>query len=171
MCFSLFLFSPSFFPLWLPNMLLLASAQILSAFSLSFATLSRSLKAWTKHMRWQSSYPIKSFNNPMINPHCAWRCISLCQSLWYPQIFSVVSSYFFLSLFSLFNLYNLLENPYSRFFVYLKSLSLVTHGKVIEHILPSIRNMDNFLKEWNLGVKDQRELFLAISNILKEIKG
>lgn len=71
----------------------------------------------------------------------------------------------------LFNLYNLLENPYSRFFVYLKSLSLVTHGKVIEHILPSIRNMDNFLKEWNLGVKDQRELFLAISNILKEIKG
>lgn len=71
----------------------------------------------------------------------------------------------------LFNLYNLLENPYSRFCVYLKSLNLATAGKVTEHILPSIKKMDNFLKEWNLGVKDQRELFLAISNILKENKG
>ncbi|KAM3363709.1 eukaryotic translation initiation factor 3 subunit M isoform X1 [Capsicum galapagoense] len=71
----------------------------------------------------------------------------------------------------LFNLYNLLENPYSRFFVYLKSLNLASHGKVTEHILPSIKKMDNFFKEWNLGVNDQRELFLAISNVLKDNKG
>ncbi|XP_060193459.1 uncharacterized protein LOC132622805 isoform X1 [Lycium barbarum] len=70
-----------------------------------------------------------------------------------------------------FNLYNLLENPYSRFFVYLKSLNLAIHGKVTEHILPSVKKMDSFLKEWNLGVKDQRELFLAVSNVLKENKG
>ncbi|XP_016496535.2 uncharacterized protein LOC107815465 isoform X3 [Nicotiana tabacum] len=71
----------------------------------------------------------------------------------------------------LFNLYNLLENPYSRFFVYMKALNLAINGKVTEHILPSVKKIDSFLKEWNLGVKDQRELFLKISNILKEAKG
>lgn len=67
----------------------------------------------------------------------------------------------------LFNLYNLLENPYSRFCVYLKSLKLATAGKVTEHILSSIKMMDNFLKEWNLGVKDQR----AVSCNLQHFKG
>ncbi|MCD9639713.1 hypothetical protein HAX54_024419 [Datura stramonium] len=71
----------------------------------------------------------------------------------------------------LFNLYNLLENPYSRFFVYMKALNLAINGKVTEHILPSFKKIDSFLQEWNLGVKDQRELFLKISNILKETKG
>ncbi|RAL46794.1 hypothetical protein DM860_005073 [Cuscuta australis] len=71
----------------------------------------------------------------------------------------------------LFNLYNLLDNPYSRFIVYMKALNLATNAKVTEHVLPSFKKMDNFLKEWNIGVKDQRELFLAISNILKEHKG
>ncbi|CAK9138750.1 unnamed protein product [Ilex paraguariensis] len=46
----------------------------------------------------------------------------------------------------LFNLYNLLENPYSRFFVYMTTLNLAVNGK------------------------DQRELFLTISNVLTENK-
>ncbi|CAI9276892.1 unnamed protein product [Lactuca saligna] len=70
----------------------------------------------------------------------------------------------------LFNLYNLLENPYSRFYVYMNALKLAMNGKVIEHIIPSFKKIDSFLKEWNLGVHDQRELFLTISNILKEHK-
>ncbi|KAI5665744.1 hypothetical protein M9H77_15597 [Catharanthus roseus] len=70
----------------------------------------------------------------------------------------------------LFNLYNLLENPYSRFFVYMKALNLAGSGKVTEHVLPSFKNIDSFLREWNLNIKDQRELFLTISNILKESK-
>lgn len=72
--------------------------------------------------------------------------------------------------YSLFNLYNLLENPYSRFYVYMKALSLALEGKVTEHIIPSTNNIDSFLKEWNLGILDQRNLFLAISNVLKENK-
>lgn len=71
---------------------------------------------------------------------------------------------------SMFNLYNLLENPFSRFFVYMKALNLAVNGKVIEHVVPSFKKIDSFLKEWNLGVQDQRELFLAVSNILKESK-
>ncbi|KAJ8549961.1 hypothetical protein K7X08_033668 [Anisodus acutangulus] len=71
----------------------------------------------------------------------------------------------------LFNLYNLLENPYSRFSVYMKALNLVINDKVAEHILPSFKKIDSFLKEWNLGVKDQRVLFLKISNILKQTEG
>ncbi|KAM7516695.1 hypothetical protein LguiA_006278 [Lonicera macranthoides] len=71
----------------------------------------------------------------------------------------------------MFNLYNLLENPYSRFCVYMKALSLALSGKVTEHIIPSFKRMDSFLKEWNIGVQDQRELFLSVSNVLKENKG
>ncbi|GFP97916.1 eukaryotic translation initiation factor 3 subunit m [Phtheirospermum japonicum] len=70
----------------------------------------------------------------------------------------------------LFNLYNLLENPYSQFFVYLKALNLAISGKVTEHVIPSFKKMDSFLREWNLGVKDRRDLFLAISNVLKDSK-
>ncbi|XP_027153100.1 eukaryotic translation initiation factor 3 subunit M-like [Coffea eugenioides] len=70
----------------------------------------------------------------------------------------------------LFNLYNLLENPASCFFVYMKALSVAVSGKVTEHVIPSFKNIDSFLREWNLGVKDQRELFLTISNALKENK-
>ncbi|KAL4579534.1 hypothetical protein LXL04_015684 [Taraxacum kok-saghyz] len=68
----------------------------------------------------------------------------------------------------LFNLYNLLENPYSRFYVYMNALKLALNGKVIEHIISSFKKIASFLKEWNLGVHDQRELFLTRSNVLKE---
>ncbi|KAK9156547.1 hypothetical protein Scep_003121 [Stephania cephalantha] len=71
----------------------------------------------------------------------------------------------------LFNLYNLLENPFSRFFVYMKALDLVVNGKVVEHIIPSFKKIDNFLKEWNIDTLHQRQLFLAIANILKDNKG
>ncbi|KAF5748921.1 eukaryotic translation initiation factor 3 subunit M [Tripterygium wilfordii] len=70
----------------------------------------------------------------------------------------------------LFNLYNLLENPYCRFCVYMKALNLAVNGKVTEHIVPSFKKMDSFLKEWNLEIQDQRELFLSVANVLKENK-
>ncbi|MCD7450934.1 hypothetical protein HAX54_009080 [Datura stramonium] len=69
---------------------------------------------------------------------------------------------------------NLVKKPESldqNRFVYMKALNLAINGKVTEHILPSFKKIDSFLQEWNLGVKDQRELFLKISNILKETKG
>ena len=72
--------------------------------------------------------------------------------------------------FSLFNLYNLLENPYSQFFVYMKALNLAVSGKVTEHVVPSFKKMDDFLSEWNLGTKDKRDLFLTVANILKDSK-
>nr|XP_043635282.1 eukaryotic translation initiation factor 3 subunit M-like isoform X2 [Erigeron canadensis] len=70
----------------------------------------------------------------------------------------------------LFNLYNMLENPYGRFLVYMKALEVADNGKVTEHIISSFKKIDTLLKEWNIGLQDQRELFLAISNILKELK-
>ena len=72
--------------------------------------------------------------------------------------------------FSLFNLYNLLENPYSQFFVYMKALNLAVSGKVTEHVVPSFKKMDDFLSEWNLGTKDKRDLFLTVANVLKDSK-
>ncbi|KAJ7971085.1 Eukaryotic translation initiation factor 3 subunit M [Quillaja saponaria] len=70
----------------------------------------------------------------------------------------------------LFNLYNSLQNPYGRFFIYMKALSLAVNRKVAEYIIPSFKHIDGFLKEWDVGIEEQRELFLAISNILKENK-
>ncbi|KAJ4898606.1 Proteasome component (PCI) domain protein [Raphanus sativus] len=70
----------------------------------------------------------------------------------------------------LFNLYNLLDHPYARFQVYMKALTLAVEGKVAEYIVPSFKKIDNFLKEWNIDTKDQRQLFLAIANVLRENK-
>ncbi|KAK9924905.1 hypothetical protein M0R45_033246 [Rubus argutus] len=80
------------------------------------------------------------------------------------------TSYGYHFYYSLFNLYNQLEDPYSRFYVYLSSLNLAINGKVTEHALPSFKQMESFLKEWIIGVSDQRQLFLTISNVLKEHK-
>jgi translation initiation factor 3 subunit M len=52
----------------------------------------------------------------------------------------------------------------------LKALNLAVDGKVTEYIIPSFKKIDSFLKEWNIGVAEQRELFLAISNVLRENK-
>lgn len=52
----------------------------------------------------------------------------------------------------------------------MKALTLALNGKVTEYITPSFKKMDSFLKEWNIGISDQRELFLTISNVLKENK-
>lgn len=70
----------------------------------------------------------------------------------------------------LFNLYNLLDHPYARFQVYMKALTLAVDGKVTEYIVSSFKKIDNFLKEWNIDIKDQRELFIAIANVLRENK-
>ncbi|KAB5511185.1 hypothetical protein DKX38_030171 [Salix brachista] len=70
----------------------------------------------------------------------------------------------------LFNLYNLLDNAYCRFYVFMKTLNLATSGKVTEHVIPSFKKIDSFLKEWNLEVQDQRELFLSVANALKDSK-
>ncbi|XP_078447357.1 uncharacterized protein LOC144716161 [Wolffia australiana] len=70
----------------------------------------------------------------------------------------------------LFNLYNLLENPFCKFFVYTKALELAVSGKVTEHIVPTFKRIDSFLKEWKLDKVDERSLFLTIANILKDHK-
>ncbi|XP_024642034.2 eukaryotic translation initiation factor 3 subunit M isoform X1 [Medicago truncatula] len=70
----------------------------------------------------------------------------------------------------LINLYNLLETPYCQFYVYMKALNLAVDGKVTEYIIPSFKKIDSFLKEWKIGTPEQRELFLTISNVLKENK-
>ncbi|KAE8661358.1 putative SP1L [Hibiscus syriacus] len=70
----------------------------------------------------------------------------------------------------LFDLYNLLEGPDSRFFVYMQALTLALNGAVTDHIVSSFKKIDSFLKEWNIGIKDQRNLCLTVANVLKENK-
>ncbi|KAJ4892692.1 Proteasome component (PCI) domain protein [Raphanus sativus] len=52
----------------------------------------------------------------------------------------------------------------------MKALTLAVEGKVTEYVVPSFKKIDNFLKEWNVDTKDQRQLFLAIANVLRENK-
>lgn len=52
----------------------------------------------------------------------------------------------------------------------MKALDLAASGKVTESIIQSFKKIDCFLEEWNIGIVDQRNLFLSISNILKDNK-
>ncbi|KAB5561013.1 hypothetical protein DKX38_005970 [Salix brachista] len=70
----------------------------------------------------------------------------------------------------LFNLYNLLDNAHCRFYVYMKALDLSMSSKLTQYVIPSCKKIDSFLKEWNLEVQDQRELFLNVANALKDSK-
>ncbi|KAJ7547824.1 hypothetical protein O6H91_08G105500 [Diphasiastrum complanatum] len=71
----------------------------------------------------------------------------------------------------LFNLYNVLGIPYGRFLIYKRALKLAANGKVTDLIIPSFKRIDTFLKEWNIGINHKRELYLALTNILKDNKG
>lgn len=72
---------------------------------------------------------------------------------------------------SLFSLYNLLPSSYGKAFVYKKALELATAGKAAEYIIPSFKNIDSFVSEWGIGNLEQRDLYLAITSILKDHKG
>ncbi|XP_024537089.1 eukaryotic translation initiation factor 3 subunit M [Selaginella moellendorffii] len=70
----------------------------------------------------------------------------------------------------LFNLYNVLDNPYGRFLTFKRAVDFAVNGKVTEMVTPSFKRMDAFLKEWNIAKAEKRKLFLAITNILKDGK-
>ncbi|KMZ66857.1 Eukaryotic translation initiation factor 3 subunit m [Zostera marina] len=70
----------------------------------------------------------------------------------------------------LFTLYNLLEDPYSKFYVFKKALDFSIIGKVTDNIIPSLKRIDSFLKEWKIETLDQRSLFLSIIYISKDNK-
>ncbi|XP_062185661.1 uncharacterized protein LOC133889197 isoform X3 [Phragmites australis] len=71
----------------------------------------------------------------------------------------------------LFSLYNLLPSPYGKAYIYKRALELATAGKAAEFIIPSFKNIDNFVSDWGIGNLEQRELFLAVTRILKDQKG
>jgi translation initiation factor 3 subunit M len=55
--------------------------------------------------------------------------------------------------------------------VYKRALKLAINGKVTELIQPSFKKIDTFLKEWNIGPAEKRELYYGMTNILKDTKG
>lgn len=145
--------------------------QILSVYSLLSAILSPRLEVQMNHLKWQSLYLQRLFNSQLTNLHCAWKCTLFKLGYFDCKILTLLFSHSQVFLFyRLFNLYNLLENPYSRFHVYMKALDLALKGKAPEHIIPSLKKIESFLREWNVGIIEQRELFLAIASVLKESK-
>ncbi|KAG6541293.1 hypothetical protein Mapa_017346 [Marchantia paleacea] len=71
----------------------------------------------------------------------------------------------------LFHLYNMLATPYGRYVIFKRALKLAILGKVTELIVPSLKRLDTFIKEWNIGNSEKRELYLTATNVLKETKG
>ncbi|KAL3690659.1 hypothetical protein R1sor_004310 [Riccia sorocarpa] len=70
-----------------------------------------------------------------------------------------------------FNLYNMLTTPYGRYVIFKKALELAVAGKVTDLMVPSLKRLDTFIKEWGIGNSEKRELYLHATNILKETKG
>ncbi|CAG8802157.1 35305_t:CDS:2 [Gigaspora margarita] len=67
------------------------------------------------------------------------------------------------------NLYNTLE--YSsplRYDVFVAILDIATKNDEIETILPQLPRLDTWVKEWSISTEQVRELYLTVSNKLKE---
>ncbi|KAE8775556.1 eukaryotic translation initiation factor 3 subunit M-like [Hordeum vulgare] len=71
----------------------------------------------------------------------------------------------------LFSLYNLLASPSGKAFVYRKALELAAAGKAADCVVPTFKNIDAFVAYWGIGKPEQRDLFLAVSRVLKDQKG
>ncbi|KAL2623515.1 hypothetical protein R1flu_003720 [Riccia fluitans] len=69
------------------------------------------------------------------------------------------------------SLYNMLTTPYGRYLLFKKALKLAIAGKVSDLMVPSLKRLDTFIKEWNIGNSEKRDLYLDATNILKETKG
>ena len=72
---------------------------------------------------------------------------------------------------SLFSLYNLLPSLSGKALVYRKALELAAAGKTADCVVPTFKNIDAFVAYWGVGKPEQRDLFLAITRILKDQKG
>jgi hypothetical protein len=147
--------------------------QTWSAFSPSSAASSPRPDPRTRRCRSPNSSALSSPSNTVTSQRCASKCkqqplagISVV-CLWLPKGF--VSHC--LCVCSLFSLYNLLPSPYGKAFVYKKALELATAGKAAEYIIPSFKNIDSFVSEWGIDNLEKRELYLAITTILKDHKG
>jgi hypothetical protein len=66
--------------------------------------------------------------------------------------------------------YNQLKHPYGRYTIYAKALGMALEGKVPELVIPTLRKLDALVKEWAIGVKEQRNLYLLATKILREGK-
>ncbi|KAM3354909.1 hypothetical protein ACQJBY_025582 [Aegilops geniculata] len=74
----------------------------------------------------------------------------------------------------LFSLYNLLPSRSGKALVYRKALELAAAaaGKAAaDCVVPTFKNIDAFVAYWGIGKPEQRELFLAVTRILKDHKG
>ncbi|KAF7013238.1 unnamed protein product [Triticum aestivum] len=72
----------------------------------------------------------------------------------------------------LFSLYNLLPSLSGKALVYRKALELAAAGKAAaDCVVPTFKNIDAFVAYWGIGKPEQRDLFLAVTRILKDQKG
>ncbi|KAF7005935.1 hypothetical protein CFC21_021018 [Triticum aestivum] len=71
----------------------------------------------------------------------------------------------------LFSLYNLLPSLSGKALVYRKALELAAAGKAADCVVPTFKNIDAFVAYWGIGKPEQRDLFLAVTRILKDHKG
>uniref|UniRef100_A0A453NBX9 Uncharacterized protein n=1 Tax=Aegilops tauschii subsp. strangulata TaxID=200361 RepID=A0A453NBX9_AEGTS len=71
----------------------------------------------------------------------------------------------------LFSLYNLLPSLSGKALVYRKALELAAAGKTADCVVPTFKNIDAFVAYWGIGKPEQRDLFLAVTRILKDQKG
>lgn len=71
----------------------------------------------------------------------------------------------------LFALFNASSEPAFRYHVFLSTLQLATAANLTETLLPSLKRAEEWAKEWKLAKPQIRDLYKAVSALLRESKG
>ena len=71
----------------------------------------------------------------------------------------------------LFSLFNSVPAPAFRYAAFIAALRLATLAKAPDALLPSLKRADEWAKEWALSRTEIRDLYFAVSGLLRESKG
>lgn len=71
----------------------------------------------------------------------------------------------------LFALFNASAEPAFRYHVFVSSLQLATAANLPDALLPSLKRTEEWVRDWKLAKPQTRDLYSAVSALLRESKG
>lgn len=63
------------------------------------------------------------------------------------------------------SLFNMMQYPYGKFMAFLQILNFALHTQMADSLLPAIKKVEVWVKEWGVGVEESRALYLAVANL------
>eukprot|EP00959_Pyramimonas_sp_CCMP1952_P002231 46274-Pyramimonas_sp.AAC.1 len=65
----------------------------------------------------------------------------------------------------LLSLFNMVEYPYGKYTVFMHLIRYAQKAQVAELLLPSLKKVEGWVKDWGLGSEESRALYLAVANL------